>query len=245
MIHYNSFLRFPEVFAFTTTKEDFEDDAPRFSEKHLQKALNFREALAMRTGLKPHQLIFPNQCHTANVRVIETIPQTELNETDALITAMPGVCICVQTADCVPVLLYDHKNRIAAAVHAGWRGTLAGIVGETIKTMTENFYSKAGNIYAVIGPSISGEVYETGSEVVQLFETNTDYADQILVRQDNGRYHIDLWKANQIQMVRMGIPENQIEIAGQCTYQNPDKYFSARRDGIATGRMVSGILIRH
>lgn len=102
---------------------------------------------------------------------------------------------------------------------------------------------KPQNIYAVIGPSIGPEVYETGDEVAALFIEKFNSDDTVVIRKPSGRYHLDLWKANELQLLGMGIPSFRIEITGLCSFTESDQFFSARREGIETGRMVSGIMI--
>lgn len=243
MIHYSIFSQFEELLAFTTTKDDFLDPLPRFSGKHNHKAEINRQSLAKTLNISHLLMVFPGQCHTANISVIDHLPVDKLTETDGLVTGQQNICLCILTADCVPVLLYDPVNRVIAVAHAGWRGTLEGITRKTVETMVKSHSCIPQNIYAVIGPSIGPEVYETGDEVAALFIEKFNSVDAVVIRQPNGRYHLDLWKANELQLLSMGIPSSQIENPGLCTFSNNNYLFSARRDGIDTGRMVSGIMI--
>lgn len=243
MIHYSIFSQFADLLAFTTTKEDLADLTPRFSGKHNHQADINRQALAKTLNIGHLFMVFPGQCHTANISVIENLPVDEPVETDGLVTGLRNICLCIQTADCVPVLLYDRVNRIIAAAHAGWRGTLEGITRKTVETMVKSHSCKPQNIFAVIGPSIGPEVYETSDEVAALFAKKFNSDDAVVIRKASGRYHLDLWKANELQLLSMGIPSSQIENPGLCTLSNDNYLFSARRDGIDTGRMVSGIMI--
>ena len=199
--------------------------------------------------IDPMRMIFPKQTHTATIKTItsdflgldKASQKYFLNETDALITNLKGISIVVKTADCVPVLLFDSKQKVIAAVHAGWRGTVQNILLKTIQKMAEEFGSEQSDILAGIGPSISPEVYEVGEEVWKQFDpefyraTNPAKPDKRL---------LDLWSANFHQLIMAGVPAHQIEIAGICTFSDPDRFFSARRDGIKTGRMATGIMIR-
>lgn len=242
MINYSIFSQFADLLAFTTTKDDLSDPLPRFSGRHNHQADINRQSLAKLLNIDYSVMVFPGQCHTANISVIDILPVDKLTETDGLVTGQQNVCICIQTADCVPVLLYDPVNRVNAAAHAGWRGTLEGITRKTVETMVKSYSCKPQNIFAVMGPSISPEVYETGDEVAALFAEKFNSDDAVLIRKPSGRYHLDLWKANELQLLSMGIPSSQIENSGLCTFGN-NNLFSARRDGIDTGRMVSGIMI--
>lgn len=243
MIHYSIFSQFADLLAFTTTKDDLSDPLPRYSGRHNNKAEINRQSLAKMLNINHLTTIFPGQCHTANISVINKLPVEELTETDGLVTGLRDVCLCIQTADCVPVLLYDPVNRVIAAAHAGWRGTLEGITRKTVETMVKSHSCKPQNIFAVIGPSIGPEVYETGDEVAALFFEKFNSDDAVVIRKPSGRYHLDLWKANELQLLSMGIPSSQIENPKLCTFSNNNYLFSARRDGINTGRMVSGIIM--
>lgn len=243
MIHYSIFSRFPELLTFTTTKDDLSDPLPRFSGRHDHKAEKNRQELAQKVNILAETMVFPEQQHTANIIEIDTLPVKNLSETDALVSRAPGICLCIQTADCVPVLLYDPANKVIGAVHAGWRGTLAEITSQTVSKMIRVYSCKPGNIHAAIGPSIGPDVYETGKEVVRLFTEKTDYYKKILSSYKNGRYHLNLWKANELQLLSMGVSLHQIENSRLCTYTNHEQFFSARHQGIETGRIVSGIMM--
>jgi YfiH family protein len=208
-----------------------------------------RVKLCLALGINPDKLVFPKQTHTATVKTINAdffdldieAGKYFLNETDAVITNLRGVCIAIKTADCVPVLLFDRKQQVVAAVHAGWRGTVQSIVSKAIYKMVEDFGSVPCDLFAGIGPSISPDVYEVGEEVWNKFSpefylpTNPAKADKRL---------LDLWSANFQQLIKAGVPPDQIEVARICTFSDSDLFFSARRDGLKTGRMATGIMIR-
>jgi polyphenol oxidase len=243
MIHYSIFSQFADLLAFTTTKDDLSDPLPRFSGKHNHKAEKNRQELAQKLNIRPDSIVLSEQCHSANISQVDSMPAKQLSETDALVSRSSEICLCIQTADCVPVLLYDPVNRVIAAAHAGWRGTFEGITRKTVEIMINTYSCKPQNIYAVIGPSIGPEVYETGDEVAALFIEKFNSDDAVVIRKPSGRYHLDLWKANELQLLSMGIPSSQIENTGLCSFTKGDQFFSARREGIETGRMVSGIMI--
>ena len=116
------------------------------------------------------ELVIPHQTHSDHVKVVDTIHvNTELEGVDALVTDIPGYCLCVSTADCVPVLLYDTRKKVVAAIHAGWRGTVARIVEKTVSVMSDQYGSQGKDLIACIGPSISLEAFEVGDEVYQAF----------------------------------------------------------------------------
>lgn len=212
-----------------------------------------REKLCNMMSIDIGNLIIPRQTHSSNVFIVDqsflSLSKEErlqqLSDTDALITNVPEVCIGVTTADCVPVLIYDPIKRVVAAIHAGWKGTVGHIAAKTIEKMQQEFGCDPSLIVAAIGPSISVEKFEVGDEVAEIFESEGYDMNTISYRNPStDKAHIDLWKANSIQLVEAGINTKNIKIAGICTYSNPDRFFSARRQTIHSGRMLGGGFIR-
>lgn len=244
MVTYDLFKPFPELLAFTTTKEDFLHVKPRFTGNDPARYLPMRERLAGLLGLESSQLAFPEQTHSSHIGSVPDDDLPVFYQTDALVTGRKNICLCVQTADCVPVLIFDPTKKVVAAIHAGWKGTLNRITAKTIEKMKSEFSCSPGDLYAVIGPSIGPSKYETGLEVADLFKSQFGNWQEFLIMQNNRRYHIDLWSANHYQLKQPGIPAGHIQILQECTYLRQDVFFSARREGTDTGRMVSGIMIR-
>ena len=207
--------------------------------------------LCSKLGIDANRLVVPFQTHGTEIREInEAFFQLSTNEKadylngiDALITAVLGVCIGITTADCVPLLFFDPIRKIVGAAHAGWRGTCAGIAKKTVNRMVEQYNCVASDILVTIGPSISAEVYEVGNEVVVNFENAGFDTDMITEIRDN-KIFLDLWKANQQSLEKAGILPINIEVSGICTYTKHDQFFSARRLGIKSGRMLSGIMLQ-
>ncbi len=205
-----------------------------------------RVKLCNSIGIDPASLIFPKQTHTGTVKIITTDffnsseedQKAYLQDTDALITNLMNVCVTIKTADCVPVLIYDPKQKVIAAIHAGWRGTVQMIVQNTIQEMIKSFGSDPRDLIAGIGPSISPEVYEVGSEVLAHFDPSHFNS------KDDNKGLLNLWEANKQQLLGNGIQETHIEIAKACTWTNAEKFFSARRDGAKTGRMATGLILK-
>ena len=193
-------------------------------------------------GLRLEDLALPRQVHSDNICWMKKPGRPE--QTDAVITDQPGLCVCVKTADCIPLLLYDTKKHLVAAVHAGWRGTVARIVSKTIKQMQP---VSPDDIHAIIGPGISLEWFEVGDEVYEAFKTEGFPMDRIAKRytsQDGGKeaWHIDLWEANRWLLEEQGVTD--IFVEGTCTRTSPD-FYSARRETINTGRNYNGIFIKN
>lgn len=204
-----------------------------------------RQSLAKAFSVDAHRLIFPVQTHSSNIKVVGTTTSAEaLEDTDALITKEKGVVISVMSADCVPVLLYDPAKAVVAAIHAGWRGTMAEIVRKTIGKMNAEFGSVPETLMAAIGPSICGEVYEVGEEVIHAVEKVYGTKEGIISREQNGKGYCNLWEANRLQLIKTGVAAENIELAGICTYKSADLFFSARKSGNKAGRFAAGIMLK-
>lgn len=193
----------------------------------------------------PENIYVPNQTHSSHIAIVtaETDAAT-LEDTDALITNLPGICIAVKTADCVPVLLYDSVRQAVAAIHAGWKGTAQQIVVKTVEKMADAFDSDPQDILAFIGPAISMDAYEVGEEVSSVFQDMKSVPETAIKRYPSGKNHINLPFINSCQLIGAGLSANNIDISDLCTYSHPELFFSARRDGMGTGRMLSGISLR-
>ncbi|WP_346862527.1 peptidoglycan editing factor PgeF [uncultured Draconibacterium sp.] len=238
LVQYKVFEPFKNVFAFTTTKQTLGIENVRFSNLPENKI-----KLAEKLGLPSGSLVFPDQTHSTCVAEISELPEQVIEETDALVSNKAGICLCVQTADCVPVLLFDPVANVVSAVHAGWRGTVGKIVENVVMQMVSKFGTLPENIRAAIGPSISPEIYEVGDEVVDAAITTIPNVKRTLQKNGSGKYHFNLWEANRQLLISSGLKASNIEVLGACSFSVSEKYYSARRDGVETGRMVSGIMI--
>jgi YfiH family protein len=176
------------------------------------------------SGIPEEAIYMPIQRHTDLVFVLEEFCRPEV--ADAVVTARKGVLLGVRVADCLPILVYDREREIVAAVHAGWRGTAKGILGKTIKVMTDRFSSRVDDILIAFGPSIRGCCYDVNGDVLSAVEAATGDGDYILWR--GGKVYIDLAFANRIQALSMGLPEENLWMAGECTYCLPERFFSYR-----------------
>ena len=198
--------------------------------------------------IAPDCLIIPRQVHGTKVAVVDaefmallpTIRTERLDGVDALVSPLSGICLAVSTADCIPILIYDSRTRVVAAVHAGWRGTVAGIVSLTLRQMKTLYGTEGKDVYAAIGPGISLDAFEVGDEVYETFYSAGFSMDQIAVRRE--KWHIDLWAANRLQLLDEGLRPDAIEMSGICTWLQVDRFFSARRLGVNSGRILTGIM---
>lgn len=213
-----------------------------------------RELLCQFLGLPFSHLLMPHQTHHDKVCKIDesflSLSQSEreqrLEGIDALMTDLPDVCVSVSTADCIPVLLYDDVHHAVAAVHAGWRGTVSSIVRKTVERMKEVYHTDVNDVKAVIGPGISLDAFEVGDEVYDAFQSAgfpmMQIAKRYVLSEEKTKWHIDLWEANRWELLQSGVPFSHIHLSGICTYSHNDRFFSARRAGIHSGRILNGIM---
>ena len=160
------------------------------------------------------------------------------------ITDQPGLALAIAAADCVPILIVDGVQRVIAAAHAGWRGSLMGIATQTVKALSERFGSRTRDLWAGLGPSAGGCCYEVDGVVLDpLKEKFPDWRSVVRERQ-NGRALLDLHELNHLQLAEAGVPPNQIYRMDTCTICQPDRFHSYRREGREVKTMLSGIVIR-
>ena len=186
----------------------------------------------------PYVVIQSHQIHSNRIAIITdpTVTRDQLQGIDALITNLRGCAIGARTADCVPVLLYDTNHKVIASIHSGWKGTVLKIVQCTITKMNDVFGTMPIDIKAFIGPSISADCFQVGSEVVDAFSQSGFPMKRILkdmgIKEQDNIYsgiHIDLWEANKWLLEDAGVLPQNIEVARICTYQN-ELFPSARRE---------------
>ncbi|MFA5508442.1 MAG: peptidoglycan editing factor PgeF [Vulcanimicrobiota bacterium] len=171
-------------------------------------------------------------------------------EADGCVTNVPGLPLSLTVADCVPVFFHDPRARAVGVTHAGWRGTVAGIVARTVERMVESCGSDPLDIRVGIGPSIGPRAFEVGPEVVSAFaESFPDQSNIILDHPDAdsrtaGKAFINLWEANRLMALRAGVTEANIRVSGWCTASHPELFFSHRRDRGKSGRLLAGIVLK-
>jgi len=161
---------------------------------------------------------------------------------DAIISDDPARALSVRVADCVPVLLATGDGRVVAAVHAGWRGVVAGVVPTAIQAMSDMGHLSlvTGHLLAAIGPSISGEAFEVGPEVVEIFSGLFD-GTAVYRRLPHGKALIDLRRLLYLQLLNEGVEPGHIDVTDRCTYRDSREFFSHRREHGITGRMAAVI----
>lgn len=174
-------------------------------------------------ALMADDVIIPIQTHSCNVKIVGASPDiSELEDTDALITLRPGVRIGVRTADCVPVVIYAPDINAVAAVHAGWKGSLGGIVGNTLGHLVR-LGARPENMHAAFGPSICGQCYEVSQDLADSFVA-AGFAGAVI-----GQRHVSLELVNTMRLQRAGVPLAAIRAALCCTLETPS-YPSWRRN---------------
>lgn len=201
------------------------------------KVLANSKEFAQSIGVPLEQFAAVHQVHGNRVLIVdESLPRDqwwEKNEADALVTHMPGVLLLIKTADCVPVFFYDPLKKAVGIAHAGWKGIVADVVGNTIKTMIETYGCKPANLMVAIGPAICANHYDVTDakdDRLKQYETLFGASTPVIVRK-NGRVALNLPAAVKVLCVRQGVKPGQIELSGVCTYEQPQLWASFRREG--------------
>jgi hypothetical protein len=204
-------------------------------------------------GINGNPLVKIKQVHGDRILVIDEeiakrpgFPEELLSHSaDALITALANIVLTVSVADCVPLLLFDPRNRVIAAVHGGWRSTAARLAEKAIWRMKEVFGTRPQDCVAGIGPSIGICCYEVDEPVIQAFAGHYRGWQELVSEKGRGRWHLDLPGANEMLLLESGVPRESIFSARYCVSCHPDLFFSHRRDGKRTGRMMGLTMLRN
>ena len=220
-----------------------------------------------RSSSEDWPLITGRQVHSDIVHCVSEVPRYSLAG-DGLITRNPGVLLSVLTADCLPIILVDARQRAVGVFHAGWRGTLKRIVEKGVGEMRRQFGSRPADLKAAIGPGIRACCYQVGAEVKEAFEARFDYGHSLFretkesdeVRQKYPllflsarapghselpkKIYLDLAEANRRQLIDAGVPAKYVFDLNQCTSCRPDLFFSHRAENGKTGRMMAAVGIR-
>lgn len=197
-------------------------------------------------GFSPESMVLSRQTHTTNVRLVSeqdrgkgfTVPE-DYDNVDGLITNVPGITLATFYADCVPLFFVDPIHRAIGLSHSGWKGTVHRMGAMTLKRMAEEFGTEAKDVKAAIGPSICQDCYEVSEDVALEFKREFwDCADERLIyRKENGKYQLNLWRANEIVLLESGIQPRNLAITNVCTCCNPELLFSHRASNGKRGNM--------
>ncbi len=197
-------------------------------------------------GFDTEKLVFSHQVHSNIIRAVDGSDPMGLDhraypECDGLITNTAGLALCVFTADCTPVLLHDPVTGAVGAVHAGWRGTAAGIAGKAVRDMAACYGCDPRNIRAAVGPNIGPCCFQTDADVPQALLAAYGPEAEAFIRREKDKYYVNLKAINALSLSRAGVKD--IHISGHCTVCQPDRYYSHRVMGAQRGSQ-GAIIVR-
>ena len=213
---------------------------------------NYRR-MAAALGVDRERMVLTWQTHTTNVRRVTEedegkgiVRDRDYRDVDGLITDIPGITLVTFFADCVPLYFLDPVHKAIGLSHSGWRGTVKRMGQVTVDAMKEAFGTRPEDIIACIGTSICGDCYEVGEEVADEFADafHEKYHDVILLKKQNGKYQLDLWKANEIVLKEAGIKGDNLAVTNICTYCNPQLLFSHRRTAEWRGNLCAFLSLK-
>ncbi len=195
-------------------------------------------------GVSPERVCFAEQVHGREVAVV--LPGQGGRDAvdvaaDAVVSMVPGVACAVRTADCVPILIGDAETGAVCAIHAGWRGVEAKVVGAALARLRA-LIGGSGVLIAAIGPYVGLEVFEVSTEVAERLRLASPEPN--VVEHQAGKPHVDLGRIVRAQLLDLGVAPERIEQVGGCTASDPERWFSYRRDGARSGRHLHAIVVR-
>jgi len=235
------FRQFPEIVCGFSTKIGPNTSAPfyfnlSYSVGDKKEIVNGRRELFFaELGLNENTVSYQKQVHEDNIR--EVNEQGFCGESDALITTSTNLGLAISSADCPAIFIYDPVNKIAAAVHSGWRGTAKHILRKTIIKLKNEFKSNPSDLIIYLGPSISQINYEVGEDVAENF-------DEEFIFKNEGRYYLDIKAANKKMMLDEGVKKSNTQISKLCSYEYESILHSYRRDGQKSGRALGVIVMK-
>ncbi len=204
-------------------------------------------------GISPGEVVSLHFIHSNTVLCVERADggkgfhtgRDALGDADGMVTNVARRALFITYADCVPVLFYDPVQKAIGACHAGWRGTAAGIVMETVKAMQENYGSKAEDIMVTVGPAMDPDNFEVGQDVYDAISAHSTRPQCLLKPRDNGKYSFDIWQANLDQLTTIGVLKEHTTLVDLSTFARDDLFFSHRRRlGGTVGRQAAFIMLK-
>lgn len=213
---------------------------------------NFRR-MAEAIGVEADSLVFTAQTHTTNVRQVTEADKgkgilcpVDYEDVDGLITNEKGICLTTFYADCVPLFFVDPVHKAIGLSHSGWRGTVGKMGQETLHSMKMAYGTEAGDVIAAIGPSICQDCYEVSEDVIDRFREafTKEKWDRIFYRKENGKYQLDLWKANEIVLLEAGVKKEHLAVTNVCTNCNSDVLFSHRATKGERGSLAAFLALK-
>lgn len=212
---------------------------------------NYRRFCAA-TGTDERSIVMTNQVHGNAVKVVtradikpDLLAATPF-EADGLATNIPGVTLCIFSADCIPVLLFDPAKGAVAAVHAGWRGTASAIAAVAVETLTREFGSDPADLCAAIGPGIGACCFETDGDVpAAMASALGSLAEPFMTRTGAGeKWHVDLKAINAAILERSGVLQDHIDVSQDCTCCQHDRFWSHRYTKGERGSQAAVIMLK-
>jgi len=200
---------------------------------------NTTKRLIKQISSEEKQIVVPQQVHGSGCMTIKKGEELKKKyKTDALLTNRKDIFLTVSVADCLPIFVFEPKRKVVGLIHAGWRGTLLGIVPETVRKTKNEFGCKPQDLTVLFGPAIQKCCYETSEAIAILFD------DDCLIRSPHEKPKLDLIKANLKQFLNCGVKREKIFVTNDCTYCKADMFHSFRRDGEKSGRMIAFLRIK-
>ena len=221
------------------------DDACKVKENFLR--------IGRAIGVKCEDMVFSKQTHTVNVHVVTEkergmgiLRPRDYIDVDGLVTNVPGVCLVTFYADCVPLYFVDPVKKAVGLSHSGWRGTVGKIGQKTVEKMQKEYGSDPKDILAAVGPSICQDCYEVSQDVAEQFQENFPESTwkEIFYRKENGKYQLNLWKANELILKEAGITEEHIAVTNVCTRCNSSILYSHREMGERRGNLCAFLALK-
>jgi|SRR5688572_2297451 len=191
-------------------------------------------------GCAGHDVLRVKQVHGRHVAIVAPGASFDRVDADAIVTTDPARAISVRVADCVPILIADRGRRVAGAVHAGWRGTAAGIARAAVETMVR-LGARPPDLVAAVGPSIGPCCYQVDSPVRDALLAQDPGARVAMTEDGPGHWRLNMWEANVRQLVAAGVPREAIGVARHCTADHLETCYSYRAEGPGTGRLIAAI----
>lgn len=213
---------------------------------------NFRR-MGNALGVRCEDMVFTQQTHTTNVRVVTDqdrgigiVRPRSYADVDGLVTNVPGICLVTFFADCVPLYFLDPVKKVIGLSHSGWRGTVGKIGRRTVELMQEQYGCSPADILAAVGPSICQDCYEVSEDVIVQFREHFAEKDwpELFYKKENGKYQLDLWKANELVFLEAGIHKEHIAVTNLCTHCNSDILYSHRTTGDKRGNLCAFLALK-
>lgn len=213
---------------------------------------NFRR-IGAAIGVNCEDMVFSQQTHTTNVRVVTEedrgagiMHPRGFADVDAMVTNVPGICLVTFFADCVPLYFVDPVKRVIGLAHSGWRGTVGKIGKVTVERMCGEYGCRPEDILAAIGPSVCQDCYEVSEDVTERFcgQFARENWEQLFYRKENGKYQLNLWKANELVFLEAGILPEHMAVTNLCTHCNSKILYSHRAMGNERGNLAAFLALK-